>query len=113
MVFGADLVVQDAVVDRDEPPFARPVRTGGAEVRLGTGLRSAGHDAESFDAGVAEREHDVAGRDLSHVLVKLIAGRRCRMCALSESRTSLSQYRACTTLIAGRPAQYKRLGATV
>jgi hypothetical protein len=32
IVFGADLVVQDAVVDRDEPPFARPVRTGGAEV---------------------------------------------------------------------------------
>jgi len=32
VVFGADLVVQEAVVDGDEPTFARPVRTGGAEV---------------------------------------------------------------------------------
>jgi hypothetical protein len=33
MVFWADLIVQDTVVDGDEPAFARPVRTCGAEVR--------------------------------------------------------------------------------
>jgi len=32
-----------------------PVRTGGAEVRLGACLRSAGHDADCLDARVAER----------------------------------------------------------
>ena len=74
MVFGADLVVQDTVVDRDESAFARPVRTGGAEVGLGAGLRSPGNDAHRLDARLAERQHDVAGRHFSHVLVKLVAG---------------------------------------
>ena len=34
---------------------------------------STGHDADCLDASVAEGEHDVAGRHLSHVLVELIA----------------------------------------
>ena len=74
MIFRSDLIVQDAVVDRDEPAFARPVRTSGAEIGLGTGLGSVSDDADSLDAGIPEREHDIAGRHFSHVLVELVSG---------------------------------------
>jgi hypothetical protein len=74
VVLRTDLIVHDAVIDRYEPAVLRPVRARCAEVGLWSRLRRSGHDSDRLDARIAEREHDVAGRNLSHVLVELVAG---------------------------------------
>src|SRR5437867_1708448 len=74
MVLRSDLTGQYAVADRNEPAFLRPVQSRVAEVRLRTRLRSTGDDADRLDARIAKREHDVAWRHLSHVLVELVSG---------------------------------------
>src|SRR5688572_18313854 len=74
MIFWANLIVQHAVIDRNEPAFTRPVGAGRTEVWLRTGLGLPGDDTDRLDVRIAEREHNVAGRHFSHVLVELVSG---------------------------------------
>jgi len=58
----------------DLPPDVTPVRTGRAKFgRLRAFVAVRLHDAYGGDARVAERQDDVAGRDLAHGLVEVIA----------------------------------------
>src|SRR5688500_16688850 len=74
MILRANLIVQHAVIDRNEPAFTRPVRARRSEVWLRAGLSLPHDDTDRFDMRVAEREHNVARRHFSHVLVELVAG---------------------------------------
>lgn len=52
MALRPNLIVQDAVVDRDEPAFLRPVQPSVAEVRLGTPLRPTSDNTDCLDARI-------------------------------------------------------------
>lgn len=75
MVFGADLVQKGRERNRHSPADILPIFTGGAKLGRLWALPAVGLCySNGGDAGVDEREDQVAGRDLAHGLIKRVPG---------------------------------------
>src|SRR6185312_6183759 len=71
VILGTDRIGKTLLANAHPPADLAPVRAGGAEfLRLRALSAIAADDAEGSNARVAEREDDVAGRDLPHELVE-------------------------------------------